>query len=221
MVLTAEESKAKRLAGMKRANQDMTLVERIHRSLINGRPPASELRTPLAAVTAARVLYDDLKKRMDAEELKPEPGDWSVTVAYVTPDLSVLGHTPLFAPGEEASLMRHADGNIMLGLIFGMVDRDPHAKDRIVTGARPFFTTKQTEGLLSELLTAVRITIEDDQLDRRMAKQGKKVRTTLNRQYDKFEQLGQLANADMRDGCKYGGPLKDGGGVVEPRDDKS
>jgi hypothetical protein len=159
MVISADEGKARRLAGMKRANLEMTLVEKIHRALINGRPPASELKTPLAAVTAARVLHRELESRMVAEGLKPRPGDYAVSVGYVSADLSVLGFTPLFVPGEEPKLLTMLDGQIMLGLIFGMVDRQAEG-EHVVMGARAFLTTKQTDGWLSELFTPVRTEME-------------------------------------------------------------
>ncbi len=162
MALTTEEGKARRLAGMKRAKDEMSPAQKIHRALVNGRPPASELKTPLAAVTAARVLYRDIEARMAAEGLKPEAGDWAVSIGYVSPDLSVIGFTPLFAPGDEAVLMKILDGHIMLGLVFGIVDKEAKDKEgRIILGTRAFFTTKQTEGWLSELILPVRLYMED------------------------------------------------------------
>jgi hypothetical protein len=161
MVLSAEEGKARRLAGMKRANLEMTAVQRIHRALINGRPPASELKTPHAAVTAARVLHRELETRLTVEGVEPTPGECAVSIGYVTPDLSVVGFTPPYAPGEETGLMTMLTGNVMIGLVFGVVDKE--AKDdegRILMGARPFLTTKQTEGWLSELFLPVRSRIE-------------------------------------------------------------
>jgi hypothetical protein len=158
MVISTEEGKARRIAGMKRANLEMTVVQKIQRALVNGRPPASELKTPLAAVTAARVLHRELESRLTAEGLKPTPGDWAVSIGYVTTDLSVLGFTLPYVPGEEAGLMARLDGHIMLGLVFGIVD--PEAESEIVMGARPFLSTKQTEVWLSELLTPVRTEME-------------------------------------------------------------
>jgi hypothetical protein len=157
--LTVEERKARRLAGMKRANEELTAVQKIYRALVGHRPPVGELKTPTAAVTAARILYRELETRMT----KPKPGDWGVSIGYVSPDLSVLGFTHLFAPatadapGNEAKLMKHLDGQIMLGLIFGMRDRE--AKD-VVMGTRPFFLTKQSETWLEELAPQVRFEIE-------------------------------------------------------------
>lgn len=158
VTMTAEERAARRLDGM---NQ-MTFIRKIHRALVNGRPPASEFKTPVAAVTAARTLYADLERKLTAEGLKPTPGELGVSIGYVSPDLSVIGFTPLFAPGSEAALSQILDGNIMLGLIFGLADRQAKEEsERIVLGVRPFFATKQTEAWLSELLPIVRAEMLD------------------------------------------------------------
>jgi hypothetical protein len=168
MVLTVEERKARRLAGMKRANQELTAVQRIYRALVNGRPPAGELKTPTAAVTAARILHKELETRMTAEcPHKPKAGDWGVSIGYVSPDLSVLGFTHLFVPatpdepGNQDKLMKHLDGQIMLGLIFGMKDKEAKEADKkVVMGTRPFFLTKQSETWLEELAPQVQFEIE-------------------------------------------------------------
>lgn len=162
MALSIEERKARRVAGMKRAAKEMTEVQRIHRMLVNGRPPSGELKTTTAAVAAARVLYKELESRMIAAGLKPTSGDWAVSIGYVSPDLSVLGFSQLFAPGEEADFMNLLTGQIMLGLIFGIRDKEAKSDDgKIVMGARPFFVLKpQTEDWLSELIPLVRFEIE-------------------------------------------------------------
>jgi hypothetical protein len=157
MVLSEAESKARRQAGM----DAMTEAKRIRRNLTGGRPPAGELTTPLAAVTAARVLRRELETRMEAAGLEPAPGDCAVSIGYVSPDLSVIGFSPLFAPGEEARLMKMLDGNIMLGLVFGMVDKEAKGEERVILGTRPFLVTKQTEAWLSELVPIVRVEMLD------------------------------------------------------------
>lgn len=158
VTMTAEERAARRMDGMRQ----MTFIRKIHRAMVNGRPPASEFKTPLAAVTAARTLYSDLERKLTAEGLKPLPGELGVSVGYVSPDLSVIGFTPLFVPGSEAALLAILDGNIMLGLVFGMTDRDAtEENERIVLGIRPFHTTKQTEAWLSELLPIIRAEMLD------------------------------------------------------------
>lgn len=157
MVLTEAERNARRQAGV----DAMTEVAKIRRDLTGGRP-VSELKTPLAAVTAARTLHRELESRMTAAELNPQPGDWAVSIGYVSPDLSVLGFTRLFTPGGEAGLMEMLTGHIMLGLVFGMVDKEAKDEaDPFVTGMRPFLTTKQTETWLSELVHGVRLELED------------------------------------------------------------
>jgi hypothetical protein len=116
----------------------------------------------MGAVTAARTLYADIDRKLTAEYLKPGARELGVSIGYVSPDLSVIGFTPLFVPGSEAALLAILDGNIMLGLIFGMVDKDAKDEDeRIVLGIRPFHTTKQTEAWLSELIPIVRAEMLD------------------------------------------------------------
>jgi hypothetical protein len=152
--MTAKQKSRQRLAA-----ENMTPAQKIRRDLTGGRPPAGELKTPTGAVTAARILHRELETRMSAEGLKPKTGDWCVSIGYVSADLSVLGFSPLFAPGEEAELMKYLSGHVMLGLIFGMVDKEAKESkdeiDRIVTGTRPFFVTTQTEDWLDELVTPV------------------------------------------------------------------
>jgi len=153
MVLSQDEGKARRREGMDR----MPVADRVRMELSGGRPPASELKTPLAAVTAARTLHRELETRMKAGGIDPKPGDWAVSIGYVTADLSALGFTRLFVPGEESGLIAMLDGHIMLGLIFGMKRGD----GAIVMGTRPFLATKQTDAWLSELLTPVQLEMED------------------------------------------------------------
>jgi hypothetical protein len=167
MALTVKEQKERREIGRLQAVQQMTFIRKIHRSLVNGRPPASEFKTPLSAVSAARVLYTDLQRKLTAEGLPPKPGDLGVSVGYVSPDLSVLGFTALYAPGSEDAMLQTLNGNIMLGLVFGIVDEQASDPDeRFVMGNRPFVSMKQVDGWLSELEMVVRLEMEDAILDR-------------------------------------------------------
>jgi hypothetical protein len=135
----------------------MTEAQKIRRDLAGGRPPASELKTPNAALTAAKTLHREIGVRLGSGA-----GNYfAVTVGYVTPDLSVLGFTPIYVPGAEDRIERHLTGNIALGLVFGIVDGE-----KIVMGARPFLVTKQTEAWLTELTIAVQSEIEVDRLER-------------------------------------------------------
>ncbi len=151
MALTDEEGKARRRAGV----AAMTGAERIRRDLTGGRPPESELKTPTGALIAAKTLCRKIETRIADEThgtgLKPE--SFAVAVGYVSPDLSVIGNTPLligyspeFSPQDEARIERALAGNIALGLIFGIADGE-----KILVGTRPFLVTKQTDSLLSEL----------------------------------------------------------------------
>ncbi|MFZ3262457.1 MAG: hypothetical protein WA172_00515 [Terriglobales bacterium] len=153
MVLTETQRKERRQAGMDKAKREMSEVEKIHRLLVNGRPPSSELRTPAEAVTAARVLYREIESQMIARDLKPKPGEWAVAVAYVSADFS-LASTQHFIPGKEAELLDRLTEHpaIMLGLIFGMLDKKAKSEnERVVKGVRAFLITKQTVGWLEEL----------------------------------------------------------------------
>lgn len=162
MALTEEEGKKRRRDGV----AAMTGAAKIRRDLTGGKPPASELKTPQAAVTAARILHRELESRMTAAGLKPKPGDWAVSIGYVSPDLSVLGYTRLFTPGGESALMGMLEGQIAIGLIFGIVDKDPVGERHIILGTRAFLTTKQAEGWLSELFHGVRLEMEDEERGR-------------------------------------------------------
>jgi len=154
--MTVEEGKAKRKAGI----QAMTPAEKIRRDLTGGRPPAGELKTPLSAVTAARILHREIESRLIAEGVKPKPGTWGVSVGYVALDLSTLGFTSLFQPpsdgdtGNGDALLEHLNGNIPIGLVFCILDKA--AEDGVVVGTRAFFTTKQTEDWLTELVPIIR-----------------------------------------------------------------
>jgi hypothetical protein len=161
MVMTTEERAERRLAGM----QKMTFVRKIHRSLVNGRPPASEFKTPLAAVTAARSLFTDIERKLTAEGMKPEPGGVGVCIAYVPPDLSFIGHTVLYAPGRETAMLESLNGHIMLGLVFGIHDPDANDEDRFAVGARPFVSTKQVEDWLAEIIPIVALEVFDEMVD--------------------------------------------------------
>ena len=167
MVLSEAERKERREAGRQRELEEMSVAKKVHRQLTNGRPPASEFRTPIAALTAAKTLHREIRTRIEEETHGTRPragaGDYfAVTVAYVTPDLSALGFTPLYSEGEQDRIERTLSGNIAIGLVFGIAD----GKREILTGARPFFVTKQTDSWLEELIVPVRSEFELDRLER-------------------------------------------------------
>jgi hypothetical protein len=141
---------------MKRAAGELTQVRRIQRALINGRPPVGELKTATAAISAAKILYKDLEARMVAAGLHPKPGDWDVSIGYVSPDLSLMGFSPLYSQGEEG-MLNVLQENVMLGLIFGMRDKEATQHDEtVVMGARPFFVLKpQTDDWFETLVPLV------------------------------------------------------------------
>jgi hypothetical protein len=166
MVLSETESKARREAGRQKELEGMSVAKKVQRNLTNGRPPVSELRTPNAAVTAARTWQSRIKDEIEREThgQRPRAADYfAVAVAYVTPDLSALGFTPLYAAGEEDRIERHLTGNVAIGLVWGVAD-DAHSE--IFMGARPFIVTKQTEAWLSELIPAIQSEMDTDRLER-------------------------------------------------------
>jgi hypothetical protein len=151
MPLSLEAKKALREEGRKRELGDMSAAKKVVRQLTNGRPPASELRTPHAALVAAKTLHNEIDVRMCVENAGNYDG---VVIAYVTPDLSVLGFTPIYSSDNESQIERTLTGNIALGLVFGIEDGD-----EMVMGARPFLVTKQTDTWLGGIMEEVRITL--------------------------------------------------------------
>jgi hypothetical protein len=151
MALRAEERKARRIAGMERAEQTMTSAQRIRRDMTNGRPPSSEMRSPTAAVGAARLTYRDLRSRMKAEGFNPELVKHGVVIVYVNPDLTALGYTARFSEKSQDALLRELEGKVPVGLFFGIHDPDPSDKWRVRAGTRAFLNTKQTEEWFKEL----------------------------------------------------------------------
>lgn len=170
--MTDEQRKARREDGRRRSLGEMSVARRVQRGLMNGRPPASELRTPHAALVAAKTLHSEIKTRIEDEThgQRPRAGDYfAVAIAYVAPDLSLYGFSPVLAgimpisnPEDEARIERALTGNVAIGLIFGIADGE-----EIVMGARPFLATKQADAWLSELMIAVKSEFEIDRMDAR------------------------------------------------------
>jgi len=145
MVLTVEERKARRLAGMKKAQSELSEIEKIRRMLLNGRPPVSELKTPSEAIAAAKTLHKELEVRLAGRKAV-----WVVCVVYISPDLSYVGTSMPISPskegkpGNEPEITRLLTGNVMIGLVFAMQEKGGEP----VNGARPFLVTKQTDAWL-------------------------------------------------------------------------
>jgi hypothetical protein len=117
-------------------------------------------------VTAARTLLSRIRTEIEGEThgQRPRADDYfAVAVAYVTPDLSALGFTPFYSPGEEERIERYLNGNVAIGLVFGVAD---DARSEIFMGTRPFLVTKQTEAWLSELTLAIQSEMVADRLER-------------------------------------------------------
>lgn len=158
MALDTQERKARRVAGMERAKADSSTkgkVQRIHRALTTGRPPASEMKSPTAAIGAARVLHSDLERKMKDEGLDPAAVKHRVAIAYVSPDLTAYGYTYQEAQEE---ILSELEGRVPIGLLFGVCDP---ADNKAIVGSRPFLNTKQTEEWLAELRLAFPVDVED------------------------------------------------------------
>lgn len=163
MPMTDAERKGKREEGRRRELDEMTVAKRVLRGQTNGRPAVSELKTPNAALTAARVLHDEIAKEIADETHGVRPGTadyFAVVVAYAPPDLSVLAFTPSYETGAD-KIERWLSGNIPLGLIFGIADGE-----EILMGIRPFLATKQSSGWLSELKAPVQSEFESERKER-------------------------------------------------------
>ncbi len=175
MALTVEAKKARREEGRLKELQEMTAGEKIRRSLVNGRPPASEFKTPLGAFTAAATLYSEIHRQWPAKCSKPNPGDIGVAAAFVTTDLSLTGITPLYAPGAGPdAFTKHLDGKIILGLVFGI--NDPDETDvmlQFALGVRPFIGMKQVDQWLSGLTHILPILMGDEELEWKIKQQQK------------------------------------------------
>lgn len=164
MALTIDERKARRTAGMERAKSDTTATgkaQRIHRALTTGRPPVSEMKSPTAAIGAARVLHRDLKRKMAEEGLDKTSVKYGVAIAYVSPDLTALGYTSLWGEDSQSqdAMLRTLAGNVPVGLLFGIGEAAD--LERVLVGARPFLNTKQAEEWLSELVLAFPLDVVD------------------------------------------------------------
>lgn len=138
------------------------------RALMNGRPPASELKTPSAALSVARTWLREIEVRIQDETNGQRPNSkdyFAVALCYVTPDLSALGFTPLLVPNspkeQEDRVERMLTGNIAVGLLFGIADGS-----EMLMGSRAFLATRQTDAWLEELTRAVRSEMELDRIER-------------------------------------------------------
>jgi hypothetical protein len=132
----------------------MTKAQKIHRNFVAGRPPASEVRSAAEAIGLAKVLLREIQAAMIENRLNP--ADCAVRIAFVTTDLS-MAFTRKFVLGEEVSLLKDLTEQpvIMLGLLFGIMDREADPKgDDVVCGIKPFLVTKQVIEWLQDLLGA-------------------------------------------------------------------
>ena len=136
MTAKAHEEKSRQ----KLAAENMTAAQKIHRALQSG-PIKTELRTVQESIHIARALSAKARVEMDVKGLSHEK-DFSVHIAYMTPDLSFLS-TRRYEAGKEAAIYSDLAGPgkccIVVGLVFGIRDRE-HGGDWLL-GARPFLNT--------------------------------------------------------------------------------
>jgi hypothetical protein len=163
MASTTEAKKAKREEGRKKELHELTAAQRIHRSLVNGRPPASEFKTPLGAYAAAAALYSEINRQWPADYPELKPGELGVLIGYISPDLSVIGQTELYAPEKRADeLTGHLHRQIILGLVFGI--KDPERDDYVI-GTRAFVNTKQADEWLACLVPTMPGAMNGERID--------------------------------------------------------
>jgi hypothetical protein len=145
-MLTPKARAENRAAALNKTVEKMSAAAKVQRRFSAGRP-MNELRTIQESIWMAKSLDQQLRDAMKNEGLKPE--DSSVLLCYLTPDLSMLFTEP-YVDGQEHSLHAKLAGRccIMVGLIFGVRERDPRVlktrgNDNLwILGAKPFLTTK-------------------------------------------------------------------------------
>jgi hypothetical protein len=73
---------------------------------------------------------------------------FGVAIAYISPDLTVLGVTVPYGEQSQARIETELAGQIPVGLLFGIWDATGPIPD---VGSRAFLNIKQTEEWLTEL----------------------------------------------------------------------
>ena len=164
MVLSEKERKERRVAGMQRDAEQLSMAKKVQRTLMSGRPPVSELKTPNGAVNAAKTWHRRIESEIEdvMHGQGPKRADYfGVVIVYVSPDLSCLGLSSPYASREESQIERELKDNLAIGLIFGISDGQ-----ELVMGKRPFLVTKQTDEWLQEMVLAAKSQLELDRLER-------------------------------------------------------
>jgi hypothetical protein len=98
---------------------------------------------------------------MDEEGLDKTAVRHGVAIAYVSPDLTALGYTSLWREDSQEAALRTLEGNVPVGLLFGIHDPVPEEKQHVLVGARPFLNTRQADEWLSELALTFPLDIVD------------------------------------------------------------
>jgi hypothetical protein len=155
MVSTTPSTRSKTLKATLNAMSD---AAKIHRQFSVGKPMNS-MRNAREAVWMAKALNQQLRLEMTKAGLLPE--DVFVHLAYMTPDLTILS-TLQFITGQEEIIYEELTGAgkcaIMVGLIFGIRERDPNVLKKLnredegvwLLGQKPFFTAEPVRSALSQ-----------------------------------------------------------------------
>jgi ribosomal protein L22 len=156
--MTAQDpqtSKQNRQKALQATKDAMTKAKKIQHTFIAGKKPAAELKSPGEAIRAASVLYRGLQDAMTEKGLDPQ--DVRVAICFCDTGLT-LAVMQRFIPGPEGEKAiaesLASQPAIMLGLVFGIVDREEDAAGNVVwAGMKEFLSTKQVVGWLDGLVT--------------------------------------------------------------------
>jgi hypothetical protein len=154
---TVEAASSNRSKALKATLSSMSKAAKIHRQFSVGRH-MNEMRTAREAIWMAKALDQQIKAEMVSEKLSPE--DTSVLLCYMTPDLAILSTLP-FRAGQEEKIYAELTGPgkcaIMVGLIFGIHERDPKVTAKFsdpdgvwLLGQKPFLNTDLVRTALSQ-----------------------------------------------------------------------
>jgi hypothetical protein len=151
MLKISHQAEQKLKSPQKLAEESMSKVQKLNRAMQSGRLKM-ELRTVPEAIHSARALY----KQIESAGLQHK--DFSVHIAYMTPDLSAL-FTHQYVLGEEAKIQAELSGPgmccILVGLGFAMRDWD---RKNWVVGVRPFLDTPLVHMAFNQWLEEMLIT---------------------------------------------------------------
>ena len=156
MVSTRE---TKSVSRQRAAAGKMTAAQRVQQRIASG-AFKSELRTATEAIWMAKAMDGQLREAMREAGLNPK--ECWVHIAFMTPDLSTLS-TVRFVEGTEQQMHDSLTGpgkcSIMVGLIFGIAERDPEklretgGEMGTYIGAKPLLLTERVREALKQRIT--------------------------------------------------------------------